>query len=54
MSEEDEKLWKEIVRATPRPQYISKMAEEFIEEEMSQRFLAIHWRKGLNFYCNKL
>ncbi|CBY08641.1 unnamed protein product [Oikopleura dioica] len=44
MSEEDEKLWKEIVRATPRPQYISKMAEEFIEEEMSQRFLAIHWR----------
>ena len=45
-SEEDLELWNEIIRATPRPAYISKMAEEFIEEKMTSRFLAIHWREG--------
>ena len=43
----------EIIRATPRPQYISKLAEEFIEQEMSQRFLAIHGRKRAQNF-NKL
>ena len=53
-SEQDEKLWEDIIRATPRPQYISKLAEEFIEQEMSQRFLAIHWRKRAQFLSKAL